>query len=258
MLVTCSALLQTLATLSAAAAIGVTGTCPGYMHMKIAPSGAVLDFSRATGVDRLDIDGINGLTVQSFTSVNTQYSAIYVVNSKNILLIEPRIISPGTAGVTISGSDTVEVSGAWITGSKGDGIDIAGSVNINIHDGACEGNVVTPGLHPDCVQAWSLAGSPITHLIVQNMIAVGSTQGFDLWDNVAMGATGVQDLSNHAAVTSWNCVGAINVARLVVSGNDCHTLPKGDGPPNLNIQSDPGNVLTNNSVGLPLAPVILK
>ena len=255
MLVACSALLDTLRTLHFAAAIGVTGVCPAYINLKVALPGNIIDFSQATGGSRLDINGINGITIQNFTSTNTAYSAINVISSTQVLILQPRAISPGTAGVTIQGSDTVEVSGAWITGSKADGIDIAGSTNVNIHDGACEGNVPTV-IHPDCVQEWSVTGYPLQHIIVQNMTAVGQTMGFDLWDHSDFGATDIQFLNNHAAITEWNCVGVINAHQLVVSGNDCHTMGGGLGPPGLNITLSPGAVITKNTVGAPIAQPI--
>ena len=255
MLIDCSLLLQTLTALHYATAIGVTGTCPAYVQIKVVVPGSTIDFSQATGITRLDLTGVNHLTVQNYSSTNATYSALNVLNSQQILLLQPRIISPGTAGITISGSDTVEVSGPWVSGSKGDGVDIAGSTNINIHDGACDGNNPT-AIHPDCVQAWSVTGYPIQHLIIQNMTAIGPTQGFDLWDASNYGANDVQILNNHAAIGTWNCVGAYNVTQLVVSGNDCHTLPTGSGPPRLNLQNDPGAVVTNNVLGLPLATPI--
>ena len=255
MLIDCSLLLQTLTALHYATSIGVTGVCPAYVQIKISTPGNVIDFSQATGVGRLDVDNITGLTLENFTSTNAPYSALNILSSRQILIIQPRIIAPGSAGITISGSDTVEVSGSWVSGSKGDGIDIAGSTNINIHDGACDGNTPT-ALHPDCVQAWSVTGYPIQHLIIQRMTAIGLTQGFDLWDASDYGATDVQILNNHAAITSWNCVGVTHVTQLVVSGNDCHTMPTGSGPPGLNIQFDPGAVLMNNVLGLPLAEQI--
>jgi hypothetical protein len=256
MLVACSTLLQTLAALKVAAAIGVTGVCPGYLQIQGVFPGQILDFSQSTGLNRLDVVGINGLTIEGFKSVSTEYSAINIINSQRILVNQPRIISPGTAGISIQGSTTVEVSGAWITGSNGDGIDVAGSVNVNIHDGACEGNVPGSTAHPACLQVWSVSGYPITHMLVQRMTVIGQTEGFDVWDQTNLGATDVQFLNNHAAITELNCLGVSNVASLVVSGNDCHSLPGGKGPPVINIQSDPNANLRYNTLGLPLAEPI--
>jgi hypothetical protein len=215
-----------------------------------------MDFSQATAT-RLDLYELTQLTVSNFNSTGATYSALNVINSTQILIVQPHIVLPGTAGITIQGSDTVEVSGSWVEQSSGDGIDIAGSSNVNVHDGACQANVVT-SLHPDCVQLWSVTGYPVQHIIVQNMTAVGNTMGFDLWGGTNLGANDIQFLNNTAAITQANCVGAINAQQLVVSGNDCHTLPGANGPPTLNIKGSPGAVITNNVLGLPLARGVLQ
>jgi hypothetical protein len=247
MLVACSALLKTLATLQAAAAVVVTGACPTYVRMTASFPGTVLDFSQTT-MGRLDVVGINGLTIQGFKSINAGGAAMNIINSKQILILQPRMISPSTGGIVIQESDTVEVDGAWVTGSGGDGIDIAGSTNVNVHDGACEANVPT-SVHPDCVQEWSVAGYPLQHIFVQNMTAIGATQGFDLWDHTDFGATDIYFLNNRGAVQQANCIGVINAHNLVVSGNDCETMPGSDGTAALKITSSPGAVITNNRLG---------
>jgi hypothetical protein len=256
MLVACSVLVKTLQTLMVATSIGVTGVCPTDLQLRMAPSGSVIDFSRATGESLLDIAGINGLTVQNYTSTHATNAGLNVISSKNILIIQPRIISPGTGGIGILSSDTVEVTGAWISGSSGDGIDITASTNINVHDGACEGNVVT-AIHADCVQLWSLPGSPLQHIFVQYMTAIGNTQGFDMWETADFGATDIEFLNNRAAIRQANCVGVYYAHQLVVSGNQCETLPGSTvGAARLNIQNSPGAVITQNRLGSPIAAPI--
>jgi hypothetical protein len=246
MTVVCSALAATLKAATLAATVLVTGVCPAYLQINKVPPGTVVDFTAATP-SRVDLDGISGVTVKGFVSTGTALSALNVVGSNHITLVAPRCIDPGTGCVGVNTSDTVDVGGVWVTGSKGDGTDVAASTNVNVHDGACDGNVST-AIHPDCVQLWSLPGHPLAHIIVQNMTAIGNTQGFDDWDPTAMGATDIQFLDNVADITEANCVGVMNVSSgLVVTGNICRTLPGGTvGPARVSVRTSPGAVISGN------------
>ncbi len=247
MLIACSALTAALKALTVASAIQVTGVCPAYVLLQAAPVGTSLDFTQATPL-RVDLAYLNGVTVTGYNSLNAPAAALNIVSSNTILVVQPNLTGPGTAGIVVLYSHGVEISGPLITKSKGDGIDVVGSTNVNVHDGACQDNVTTT-VHPDCVQEWSLTGYPLQHIVVQNMTASGATQGFDLWDHSDYGADDIRFLDNHAAIAAGNCIGAINAHHLVVTGNDCHTLQGAPGPATLNISSSPGAVISGNTVG---------
>lgn len=243
--VTCAAVSATLKALTAAATLTVTGTCAPHVTLSGGPAGSVIDFSAAP-VPWLDLVGVSGITVEGVVSTGAAYSALNVMSSSNILIRMPHISRPGTAGITIQGSDTIEVAGPWITQSSGDGIDIAGSTNINVHDGTCEDDTVKTAL-PLCVQEWSVTGHPLQHIFVQNMVTIGKTQGFEIYDKSSYGATDIQFLNNHAAISTTTCISASYADHLVITGNDCHTLPGAPGPAGILVSNSPGAVVSGNT-----------
>ncbi len=243
--VTCAALAATLKALTVAASLTVTGTCGPHVTLSGGPPGSVVDFSAAPVV-WLDLLAVDGITVKGVASTGAGYSALNVISSSQVLIVTPHISHPGTAGITIQGSDTVEVAGPWITQSSGDGIDIAGSTNINVHDGACEDDTVksTP---PLCVQEWSVTGHPLQHIFVQNMVAIGKTQGFEIYDKSDYGATDIQFLNNHVAISTATCISASYAHLLVITGNDCRTLAGSPGPAVISTSNSPGAVMAGNT-----------
>ena len=243
--VTCAAVATTLKALTVATTLTVTGTCGPHVTLNQGPAGSVVDFSAAPVV-WLDLLRISGITVKGVSSTAAGYSALNVINSSQILIVMPHISRPGTAGITIQGSDTVEVAGAWVTQSSGDGIDIAGSTNINVHDGTCEDDTVKTST-PVCVQAWSVTGHPLQHVLVENMVTIGKTQGFEIYDKTNFGASDIQFLNNHAAISTPNCISASFASLLVITGNDCHTLGGSTGPAAITVSNSPGAVVSGNS-----------
>lgn len=247
-MIACTALVASLKAMTVAAVVTVTGLCPPAVYIHTAPVGTVLDVTGATML-RLDLDGVSGFTVRGFTSTGAATSALNVIGSTRTTLIGPHCINPGTTCIGITLSDQTEVAAPWVTGSRGDGIDAAGSTNTWIHDGACEGNVVT-ALHPDCVQFWSLPGHPMMHATVQRMTAIGATQGYDLWDHTDLGATDIKFLDNVAAIYgNANCIGVLNVHGFVAQGNRCITLPGGPittGPARISARPLNDAVITGN------------
>ena len=245
--VTCATLVSTLKGLAVAASINVTGPCPSFVQILSAPAGTSLDFAAAP-VSRLELRNVSGITLEGVISKNAPQSAINVVNSSQILISHPHIIHPGAAGIAVQGSDTVELDGPWVSQSLGDGIDISGSRNVNVHDGGCENNIFT-STPADCVQMGSVANQPLQHVIVQNMIAAGKTKGFDAFDPQNLGANDIQFLNNHAAISVATCVGAAYVRQLVVTGNDCHTMPGATAPAGFDVTNSPGAIMSGNSPG---------
>ena len=243
--VTCATLAATLKALGVATSIAVTGPCGAHITLNAAPVGTVLDFSAAT-VATLDLVGLNGVTVRGLVSTSAQYSALNVVNSSQILISTPHIVTPGTSGITIQGSDTIEIAGPWITESAGDGVDIAGSTNINIHDGSCEDEVVKAN-PAACVEEWSVTGHPLLHVFVQNMVTIGQTQGFKIIDQQNLGATDIEFLNNHVAISTPTCISSSFTQALVITGNDCHTLPGSPGSAVITVTNSPGAIVNGNT-----------
>lgn len=248
-MIACTALVGALKGMTIAATVLVSGVCPPNLYIHAAPDGVVLDFAGAAPL-RLDLDGVAGITVKNFTSSGAATSALNVIGSSRVGIASVHCISPGTLCVGVSLSDQVDVGQVWVTGSHGDGIDVAGSTHVTVHDGGCEGNVVTP-MHPDCVQLWSLPGHPVEHVTVQRMTAIGATQGYDLWDHSNLGASDIRFLDNTAAISNnANCIGVLNTAGLVISGNRCITLPGGAptvGPARISARFSPGAVVADNA-----------
>ena len=245
MFVTCATLAATLKTMSIAASISVTGACPANVQIFGAPSGSVIDFSAAP-LTRLDVTNLSNVTLKGISSSGSQSAGINIFSSQKILIVSPHVDHPGTTGIGIYRSDTVEVSGPVVTHSLGDGVEISGSTNVNVHNGLCQAFIAT-ALHPDCVQMWSLPGYTLQHITVQGMVSSGNMNGTDNFGDLA-GSSDIKILNNSFATDYANCISFTAVARLVITGNRCVSLPPGlYGPAQVRVFNSPGAVVSDNT-----------
>ena len=214
----CSALL--------ACVIAVTpGTYPRTTLNNVHPTVPVTLDLTGSAFTNLSLENVSNLTLKGGSFTGGAYSLVTVADSDHITLTGFGCFSPVSACLTLARDTYAEVSQWQVTGSRGDGIDIAGSSNVNVHDGSCQGNVVT-ATHPDCVQMWSLQGLPPQHIVVQHVNVHGATQGIDNNPSVygETGQTDIQFLDNTISTTASNCVLLIGVTKAVVTGNHCTTL----------------------------------
>ena len=141
-----------------------------------------------------------------------------------------------------------------ITGAVSDGIDIADSHGVMASYNACSGGAPGAGVHPDCVQLWSISGAPLqSDIIVRNNSANGPTQGFTAFDSMG-GELRVQILNN-SVDTSYPqgvaCYGCIDSA---ISYNSLATLAGSPYETSLTVSGGTGNSVIGNIVHPYAAP----
>ena len=175
-------------------------------------SNVTINASRATFSGTLTLNNVDNLTVSggvfdiSGAPAYTQAAAVY--GGRNITFSAARMIgTAGGEGITFSGTTGAVVTNSTftglqvavvlgsvtngvatrntITGSVSDGIDIANSHGVTASYNSCSGGNPGPGVHPDCVQLWSVTGQPLqSDIIVRNNTATGPTQGFTAFDSM--------------------------------------------------------------------------
>lgn len=226
-------------------------------NLTFAAPGVTIDAS-APGVvfATLDLDNDTGITVKSPTLQNSPGIAMAINNGASITVSKPHCVSPVLTCVTISRSHDITIDTPFVENSGGDGVDIGGSQRVTILNPVCMGNAPLNGIHPDCVQLYSIsatATAPCDHnsyIAVVNGVAIGNTQGFDDWDHdAACGADHVTMTGNVVAAPGYNCIGLYNATASTVTGNRCVTLPGAIWPTRVNILGGSGNVISGNIDG---------
>lgn len=159
----------------------------------------------------LTISNVTGVTVRGgkFTVPPTTASTrgINIYGSRRIGIEYPTIAGSGSAyGIIAQVSSDIAVSNARmralrlglgyidVTGGRiadnsftamsSDGINVAGSSSrITLIGNSCQGTVISPGAHPDCIQMWSTAGKPqLSDITITQTAVSGATQGITLFD----------------------------------------------------------------------------
>ena len=151
-----------------------------------------IDASSATvaGVVIRDSSGISwtGGTLQGDPAAyGTITYGLRATSSSNITVSGVHI-SDYRAGVVFGQVSGGAVTGNWLTRMWSDGIDLAASRGITVSRNACSEFAPAPEAHPDCIQLWSVAGSPPTgDITITANSAVGAMQGISLFDHVIDG-----------------------------------------------------------------------
>lgn len=197
-----------------------------------------------------------------------RFSQIIVKQSSGVRIEGGTVIGPGgkSYGVTLNGVDNVQIDGMTITGAHrgiviggahdlaivnvrldgliSDGIDVTQSQRVRISGAMCrnfapnasqydaDGKRISSGDHPDCIQAWSKAGTaPVADVIVENVDAEGRMQGIFFGDKAPNGGFDrVIVRNNRIHVTYPNGIVLQNARDSVVTGNRVSTLPGGFNP----------------------------
>ena len=211
-----------------------------------------IDATRATFNSTLTLNNVQNLTVLGGTfniAGDPRYTrAINVYGGRNVTINGARVngsaggegvVFNQTRGATLTNSSfrglqvgavfgSVTAGSAThntVVGAVSDGIDIANSHNITAAYNSCSGETPGPGVHPDCIQLWSVTGSPLqSDIIVSNNSAIGATQGFTAFDSMG-GELRVQ-LIHNTVDSSYPqgiaCYGCIDSS---ISYNNVMTLP---------------------------------
>ena len=242
-----------------------------------------LDLTAAVFTSTLELNNVDNLAVSGGTFNLAGDAAwtrgIQINGGRNVYVNKPKISGSGTQwGVSIVGTANAQVSGGTfnllnaailygsasgqaahnlITGSTSDGIDIANSHTVTASYNSCSGGVPAAGVHPDCIQLWSVAGDPLqSDIIVSHNIAKGSTQGFTSFSSGG-GGVRLQFLGNIVATSSFpQGVACYDCVDSMVTGNSVSTLPGSTFQTTINVVGGSNNLVSGNTIAayLPAKP----
>ena len=234
-----------------------------------------INASRATFTSTLTLDNVDNLTVGGGTfniAGAPQYTqAVAVYGGRNIAFNAPNIsgsaggegiVFDGTAGATVAsgtfrglqvgivlGSVTNGVATHnTVTGAVSDGIDIANSHGVTASYNSCSAGAPGPGVHPDCVQLWSVTGQPLqSDIIVRNNRATGPTQGFTAFASMG-GELRVQIINNSLTTSYPQGVACYECVNSTISYNSLATMAGALYLTNLTVSGGTGNSVVGNVI----------
>ena len=131
-------------------------------------------------------------------------------------------------------------------GTTIDGIDIAASQNVVASHNSCIDGAPADGAHPDCIQIYSLAGSPLSSdITLSDNLAFGATQGFTKFFTGGSG-TNISIVRNLVETTYPQGIACYDCIDSNISDNLLVTLAASDHFVNLNVIGGSGNTTTGN------------
>lgn len=197
--------------------------------------------------------------------------AVVVYGGRNIAFNAPTMTgSAGGEGIVFSGTTGASVANGTFTGLQvavvlgsvttgtvskntvigavSDGIDIADSHGVTASYNSCSGGQPGMGVHPDCIQLWSVTGKPLqSNIVVRNNIATGPTQGFTAFDSMG-GEERIQIINNIVNTSFSQGVACYSCVYSNISYNTLTTMPGSTYKTNLNVIGGRGNTVIGNVV----------
>ncbi|MBV8973400.1 MAG: hypothetical protein JO290_14035 [Sphingomonadaceae bacterium] len=158
----------------------------GDPYFRSAPSAPAItiDGCRADAHFRsLRFDGRGGLTLKCLQFVG---GGLMLVGVRDVTVANLLATAPPRAGIGIAASQHVAISDVEVIDAGADGVDIGGSQHVTVDRLACYASHPTPGAHPDCLQLYSKLPThpvPTDDVAVRSVVAVGDTQGVDMFGN---------------------------------------------------------------------------
>ena len=237
--------------------------------------GVTLDATQATFTATLTLKDVENLTVVggTFNIVGAvQYTrAVAIYGGRNVTFKAPRVLgSAGGEGIVFDGTNGANVAGgmfhglengvvlgsvtngnvskATITGAVSDGIDIADSHNVTASYNSCSAGAPGAGVHPDCIQLWSVTGKPLqSDIVVRNNSASGPTQGFTAFASMG-GELRVQFSHNKVDTSYAQGIACYDCLDSNISYNSLSTLVGAPFRTNLNVVGGSGNLVVGNLI----------
>lgn len=261
----------------------LVGTFAGaWLRNRTFTNAVTIDATLATFTSTLSLDTIKNLTVRGGTfniSGAPDYTkAIWVRNGRNVSIVAPTVIGTaggmgvvfaGTTGATLAngsfrglqvasvfGSVTAgSVRGNTITGAVSDGIDIANSHGVTASYNSCSGGTPGAGVHPDCIQLWSVTGQPLqSDITVRYNKATGATQGFTAFDSMG-GELRAQIIHNTVNTSYPQGIACYSCVDSNISYNTLSTLPGSTWKTTLNVIGGSNNTIVGNYIAPYSGPV---
>jgi hypothetical protein len=240
------------------------GAYPRITVYGLRPASTVTIDASAATIGSMAFTNASNFVVEGGSFGPARFQIVQVINSDHLALRHGYYSGAGAAGIAVTASAHIDIVGNRFRNSAGDGVDIAASQFITVDGNSCAAFASANGVHPDCVEAWSVVGKLQTSdLDIENNVAVGHMQGFTGFDHGVGGYSRVTVKNNVAAIDfSW--AGQWNACQgCVMTGNIAYTLPtlpRGFVPPTWQLTALPidrpdggntkGNVSSNNINGV--------
>lgn len=237
-----------------------------------------LDARRAIFSDSLIITNMTGLTITggtygSTTGPTSAAKGISVYTSKNLSISGAKFVGDGTGlGIQIATSDTVKIATSTFTGLKvgaaltsvtngsltgnkvyastSDGFNVSGSHGVTVSGNSCSAGAPGPGAHPDCVQLWSIKGTPVqSDITVSGNTATGYTQGFTSFTPDNGGGLRIKIINNRVNTSMPQGIACYGCVDSTITGNILTTLAGSTSMTNINVVGGSNNIVLGNSIG---------
>lgn len=207
----------------------------------------------------------------NITGAPAYTKAAVVYGGRNITFNAPNVTgSAGGEGIVFSGTTNASVGNGTfkglqaaivlgsvtngtvgrntIVGAVSDGIDIADSHGVTASYNSCSGGQPGAGVHPDCIQLWSVTGKALqSNVVVRNNSASGPTQGFTAFDSMG-GELRIQIINNRVDTSYSQGVACYSCVYSNISDNRLSTMPGSTYLTNLNIIGGAFNTVNGNVV----------
>lgn|GEM_PF-6541608 len=145
--------------------------------------------------------------------------------------------------------------GNKIYGAVSDGIDIAGSHNVSATYNTCSKGAPGPGVHPDCIQLWSIAGLPVqSDIMLAHNSATGPTQGFTSFDPAKGGGLRIWMLHNTVYTSYSQGIAWHGCVDSNISYNSVRTIAGSAHMTDINIIGGSNNIVFGNTIGAFVRP----
>lgn len=147
-----------------------------------------------------------------------------------------------------------------IVGAGSDGMDVVASHNVTVDHNVCSGGNPQAGVHPDCLQLYSLKGyAPQSDITISYNAAYGPTQGFTSFNPADGGGIRITMTHNRVDTTYPQGIACYGCFDSSFTYNVLSTRPGARYMTNINIIGGSGNVIANNVIGAkPAEQVVLS
>lgn len=201
-----------------------------------------IDASQASFVS-LVIRNSSGIAIAGATvgSYREQTFGVHVRDSRDIRVSRFKV-SGAKVAIGVVGSQNVEVADNDFSGSRSDGVNVVQSRFVTVARNLCRdfhpipgvydaaGKLLKDGDHPDCVQGWSVAGTPpLSDITVVDNVAEGRMQGVFFAGQVG-GFDRIVIKGNRLTLGVWNGIVLRGGRNSTVTGNTVRTVPDARDP----------------------------
>ncbi len=153
-------------------------------------------------------------------------------------------------GLGVVGVTTGKMSSNSFKSMTSDGMNIVGSYGVTAASNNCSGFTPAPLAHPDCIQLWSVPGTPVqSDIQLLNNIINGPSQGLTSFNPEYGGGLRITISGNKINTSYPQGIACYNCVDSVITNNTLTTLPGAAFRTSINIVGGSNNIISGNSVG---------